>query len=106
MADLTSKWKSANPTLTTADQVAAFLFSSGETSTFVLDNNDSMADSAFGFGGGVAAMNAFTLGAQIRASGIGYRLTQTYSAGGNKLGTYTIDRKAALGAITVNKNGP
>jgi hypothetical protein len=65
-----------------------------------------MADAHWGFGGGAAALNAFTVAAQIRASGIGYRLTQTYNAGPNVLGTYTIDKKLVLGTVSVNKNGP
>lgn len=100
MTDLTASWRNAHPTYTTADQVAALLFSTGRNGTFVLDNNDEMTDKNGGFG----PTNEFT--AAALANGVGFEKTQHFSAGGNVLGDYTIDFKDKSGAVTVYKTGP
>jgi hypothetical protein len=100
MEDLTDDWKKANPTLTTPDQVAVFLYGTSNNGTFVIDGSDSISDQHGGFGD----VSPFTAAAQ--KAGIGYTKPQTYSVCGTTIGTYSIKRLYTDGKVTITKTGP
>jgi hypothetical protein len=101
MSDLTNTWKAAHPAATTPDEAAAIIWpDSGNNSTFTIDQLDQIYDQNGGFGD----TSPFTYAAL--QAGIGNRIIQTFSAGNNVLGQYTIDTKYTAGTITVDKNGP
>ena len=106
MADLTDAWKTANPGLTTPNQVAAFLWDSGNNGTFVFNNMDLICDQHGGFG----VVAPFKATAFDDADGIGYNLPQTYTCGANNVGNADIRRRVTRvgGALQVeiNKTAP
>jgi len=104
MADLTPAFKSGHPSLVTPSQVSAFLFNSGDNSSFVIDADDTITDTHPGFGNNNGDISMFTAAAQT--SGIGYTLSQTYSACGTTIGSYVIERQYKNGITSVRKTGP
>ena len=104
MSDLTTAFKTANPTLTTPDLVAAFIWNSGNNSTFVfLNNQDTVTDTHGGFG----ITSPFKPTAFQDADGVGYVLPQTYICGGTTIGNAVIRRRiTTANGSQVKKTGP
>lgn len=103
MADLSPAWKTANPTLDTPDKVAVYLYGTSNNGTFVFDRYDRIYDQHSGFGD----TDPFLASAKSRASGIGYRIFQTYSSAGKAIGKAVIDRRyTASKGVEIKKDGP
>lgn len=102
--DLEEDWRRAHPDITTAEEAARILFTSGDNSTFVVDGSNQIYDAHGGFWTPPnSGPDDFTPAAKIR--GIGVSMTQTYTAGpNNPLGKYKVDKKYVAGVVTINKS--
>jgi hypothetical protein len=103
MSDVLASFKTAHPTITTADMVVQFfwplsIFNNG---TFVIDATDRIYDR---HSGGSAHDEAFT--PQAITNGYGFNLPQTYSCGPSDIQSYTITHRYIGGVQTVKKSGP
>ena len=105
MSDLDPTWLTANPSLTTPDQVATFLWGSGLNGTFVFDIFDTITDMHSGFG--FVPPFPFTVAAYQDADGVGYSIVQKYLCGGAVIATLTIDRRfTKSNVVEVRKSDP
>ncbi|MDE3195421.1 MAG: hypothetical protein KGN84_03700, partial [Acidobacteriota bacterium] len=101
LASLLPAFKMSNPTLTTPDAVANFLFGTGNNGTFVIDNQDRIYDQH-----GRPALQTGVFTVDALNTGVGYVLPQTYSCGPNAVKSYTITTLYQGANITINKSGP